>query len=129
MRSYPPEPSSTASARATSSPSRGAVRLEQDAAVDPHRERGADGFLGGIASQSDDDSLSGAACLLEPQRRFDGKLVVGIGDELDAVSSIDFPSDPMTILVVGVGNPLETDRDFHSLTSGDWSGAVLPRGK
>ena len=56
----------------------GGVGLDQDAAVGPHGERGADGLAGLLRADGDGDDLGGLALLLQAHGLLDGDLVEGV---------------------------------------------------
>jgi hypothetical protein len=102
--------------------------LKQHATIDSHRQGGPNGFLRGIAAQAHHYRLTGAGGLFEFDRLFEGELVVGIGNELDAAFFDGFPIGGNRDLGRGVGDALQADCDLHSPTSGRLVGVRLGRG-
>src|SRR5881628_1293786 len=90
------------------------VRLEQDAAVRPHGQRGADRLLRGGGADRYDDDLARARLLLAPQRFFHGELVIRVEDELDARLIERFAVGGDLDAGLGVGDTLDADRDLHA---------------
>ena len=89
-------------------------RLDQDAAVGAHRQRGADRLLRLGRADGDGDDLLDVALLLEPHGFLDGDLVEGVHRHLDVGELDARPVGLDADLDVEVDHPLDSDENFHS---------------
>ena len=75
------------------------IALEEDSLIRPHGQPLAEGFLGLITPQGQEDDLPFPEPLLDLEASFDGELVIGADNELHSVGSMDTPSSPKRIFV------------------------------
>jgi len=89
------------------------LAVAQAAAIGPHGEGRTDRLLSGGGAERDDDDFTRPGVFLASQGLFDGELIVGIEDELDARFVERFAVGGDLDARLGVGDALDAHGDLH----------------